>query len=90
VTKSETLDISQAREELNRIDRRLSESRIVWVTRHKRKAFALVDVEWLETVLETLEVLEDPEALKMLEASLEDVRRGRVYEHEEVAEDLRG
>lgn len=84
MTRIESLDISQARDQLNRIDERLSESRIIWVTRHKKKAFAFVDTEWLETVLETLEVLEDPDTLRMLSDSLEDIRHGRVHDHEAV------
>jgi PHD/YefM family antitoxin component YafN of YafNO toxin-antitoxin module len=83
---SNSLDISEARLEVTRIDERLKKSRIIWVTRRKKKAFALVDAQWLEAILETLEVLEDPDAFRMLEASSEDIRHGRLHSHQRLLE----
>jgi PHD/YefM family antitoxin component YafN of YafNO toxin-antitoxin module len=83
-----TLDISQARRELTRLDERLRNDRVIWVTRRNKKAFAVVDNDLMEAVLETLEILRDPEALRMLQKSLEDVQRGRVYAHEAVKREL--
>ena len=83
-----TLDISEARRQFTKLDERLREERLIWVTRHGKEAFAVVDVELMQAVLETLEILRDPEAFKMLEQSLEDVRAGRLYDHEDVKREI--
>lgn len=83
-----TLDISQARKQFNTIDRRLHKERLIWITRHQRKAFALIDADYLETVLETMEVLADPEAMEMLRRSIDDIRAGRLHDHDDVNREL--
>lgn len=72
------------RSHLHRLDKWLASDRVVWVTRHKRRAFAVVDPEYLESVLETLEILADPETAEMLEQSLRDIREVRLHSHEEL------
>lgn len=83
-----TLDISEARKHLNSLDERLKDERVIVVTRHGKKAFAAVDLEYLETVLETLEILSDPEAMEMLQKSIADVQAGRVHSHDEIEREL--
>jgi PHD/YefM family antitoxin component YafN of YafNO toxin-antitoxin module len=83
-----TLDISEARREFARLPERLREQQVIWVTKHNKKAFAVVDMELMETVLETLEILRDPEALKILQDSIADIRAGRLIDHEDVGEVL--
>jgi PHD/YefM family antitoxin component YafN of YafNO toxin-antitoxin module len=85
---TETLDISEARKEFTRLDQRLRKNRVIWVTRRNEKAFAVVGIELMEAVLETLEVLNDRNALRMLEKSLEDIRHGRVHDHENLKKEL--
>lgn len=82
------LDISEARKQLNSIDKRLRDERVIYVTRHNREAFALVDLEYLSTVMETIEILNDKEALRMLQESIEDIRAGRVFDHRDVEKEL--
>lgn len=83
-----TLDISEARKEFSRLDERLREEHVIWITRHNKKAFAVVDIGLLEALMETVEILNDPEALKMLQASLDDIRAGRVYDHDDIKSEL--
>ena len=83
-----TLDISEARKQLTKLDKRLQEERIIWITRHNKKAFAIVNLEHMEAVLETLEILRDPDALKMLQESLEDIRAARLHEHKDIKKEL--
>ena len=83
-----TLDISEARKQLNSLDERLKEERVIYVTRHNKKAFAVVDLEYLSAVVETVELLNDPEAMQMLQASIEDVRAGRVHSHDDIEKEL--
>jgi len=83
-----TLDISEARKQFSRLDERLREDRVIWITRHNKKAFAVVDTETLQTVLETIEILSDPEGLKMFQEGLRDIRAGRLYDHEDVKSEI--
>lgn len=83
-----TLDISEARKKFNTLDRDLQDDCVIYVTRHNKKAFAVVNVEYLTTVMETLEVLADPEALQLLQDSIADIRAGRVFDQDEVEREL--
>jgi antitoxin YefM len=78
---SSTLEISEARVHLNTMDERLRAERVIYVTRHRRPVFALVDAEYFEVVLDTLDILADPEALNMLRDALADIRAGRLHPH---------
>jgi len=44
----------------------------------------------MQAVLETLEILNDPKALLMLQQSLEDIQAGRIFDHEDVKKELHG
>ncbi len=83
-----TLDISEARKQFTKLDERLREDRVIWITRHNKRAFAVVDTELLETVLETIAILSDPEAFTMLQQSLQDIQAGRLHDHEDVKKEL--
>ena len=86
--ESSTLDISEARKQFSQLDKRLREHRVIWITRHNKKAFAVVDTELLETVLETIDILSDPEAVGMLQEGLRDIRAGRLFDHEAVKSEI--
>lgn len=83
-----TLDISEARKQFTKLDDRLREDRVIWITRRNKRAFAIVDPDLLQTVLETIEILSDPEACTMLQQSLQDIRAGRVHDHDDVKREL--
>lgn len=81
---SATLDISEARKQFNRMDDLLRDDRVIKITRHGKEAFAVVDLEFLSAVLETIEIMNNPESYKLLMASLDDIRSGRVIDQEDV------
>ncbi len=83
-----TLDISEARKQLNSIDERLKDEHVIFIARHNKKAFAVVDLEYLSAVMETIEILSDPEAMRMLEESIQDIRAGRLHDHDDVEKEL--
>lgn len=85
---SSTLDISEARKQFSQLDKRLREDRVIWITRHNKKAFAVVDTDLLQTVLETIEILSDPEALQMFQEGLRDIRAGRLHDHGDVKSEI--
>lgn len=83
-----TLDITEARSQLNRLDERLRDDRIIYVTRHNKRVFAVVDLVFLQTLVETMEIISDPDSLRLFQQSLEDIREGRVTEHEDLKKEL--
>ena len=88
MTAATTLDISEARKQFTRLDERLREDHLIWVTRHNKEVFAVVNIDLMQACLETLEILENPEAIQMLQQSLEDIRAGRLHDHEEIKKEL--
>ena len=84
----ETLDISEARKKFNSFDQDLRERPVIYITRHNKRAFAMVNIEYLETMIETMEVLSDPDAMAMLNESLKAIQEGRLIDHEDVEKEF--
>ena len=83
-----TLDISEARKQFNSLDVRLAADPIIFITRHNKRAFAIVDSEYLCAMLETIEIVCDPQSLDLFKQSLEDIRAGKLFEHDDVEREL--
>ena len=83
-----TLDITEARRQFNKLGERLRDEQVIYITRHNKRAFAVVDIEFLSSVLETIEILTDPESHRMFMESLEDIKMGRLHDHEDVKREL--
>ena len=79
-----TLDISEARNQFSRLDERLRDEHIIRVTRHNKPVFAVINLEYLATILETIEIMSDPQSFKLFQQSLDDLAQGRVHDHEDV------
>jgi antitoxin YefM len=79
-----SMDIAEAAKRLSTFDQQLKTRPVIWVTRKRKRAFAVVDQEYLENLLETMSILSDPEMMKQIHASLEDIKAGRLIDHEEV------
>ena len=86
------LTITKARQALLDLPERLAKAtdKTVSITRHGRPVLAVLPWELYESIIETLEVLGDPEATAALRASLEDIRKGRVVSHEVALKRMRG
>jgi antitoxin YefM len=86
------LTITKAREALLDLPERLAKStdKTVSITRHGRPVLAVLPWELYESIIETLEVLGDPEATAALRSSLEDIRKGRLVSHEVALKRIRG
>jgi PHD/YefM family antitoxin component YafN of YafNO toxin-antitoxin module len=85
---SATIDISEARRHFTRLDERLLKDRMIWVTRHNKKAFAVVDVDYIQAVLETLEILKDPKTAQYLVDSLKEIKSCALIDHEDLKSEL--
>jgi prevent-host-death family protein len=88
MTTAPTLDISEARNQIAHLSARLRDEHVIWITKHNKKVFAAVDADMMEALIETIEILRDPEALRMLQASFEDIRMGNLHDHEDVKKEL--
>jgi prevent-host-death family protein len=79
------LTISEARKALLDLPERLARTpeRAVTITRRGQPVLAILPWEFYESIVETLEILGDPEMVTALRESLEDLKRGRVVSHAE-------
>ena len=86
------LTITKAREALLDLPERLAKAsdKTVSITRHGRPVLAVLPWELYESIIETLEVLGDPQATAALRSSLEDIRKGRLVSHEVALKRIRG
>ena len=80
------LTISEARKEFLDLPEQLAREpeRAVIITRRGQPVLAVLPWEFYESIVETLEVLSEPELMAELRESIEDIERGRLLSHEEV------
>lgn len=85
-----TLTITQARKALLELPERLQKSpdKALEITKRGRPVLAVLPWELYESLVESLEVLSDPEMANALRESLEDIKRGRVMTHQEARKRL--
>ena len=62
--------------------------RPIVVEKHGKPAVVLVDARYFEGLLETLDLLSDPDAMKQLRRGLADERAGRLIPHEKLMKEL--
>jgi antitoxin YefM len=62
--------------------------RPIVVEKHGKPAVVLVDARYFEGLLETLDLLSDPEAMEQIRRSLEDEKAGRLIPHDELMKEL--
>jgi prevent-host-death family protein len=79
------LTISEARKVLLDLPEKLDRGseRAIMITRRGRPVLAVMPWELYESLVETLEILGDPDMLSALRNSLEDLKRGRVVSNRE-------
>jgi PHD/YefM family antitoxin component YafN of YafNO toxin-antitoxin module len=84
------LTISEARKALLDLPEKLARtpSRAATITRRGQPVLAILPWELYESIVETLEILGDPEMVTALRESLEDLKRGRVVTHGEAKKRL--
>ncbi|MDQ6893308.1 MAG: type II toxin-antitoxin system prevent-host-death family antitoxin [Acidobacteriota bacterium] len=84
------LALMEAREKLSGLNRELQArpETVVRITNRGKPALALLSAELYDSLIETLDVLTDPEAAEALRKSLSDIQAGRVHSLAEVAKRL--
>jgi prevent-host-death family protein len=79
------LTISEARKVLLDLPEKLERGsgRAITITRRGRPVLAVMPWEFYESLIETLDILGDPDTVSALRDSLEDLKRGRVISNRE-------
>lgn len=84
------LTISEARKALLNLPEKLARTpeRAVAITRRGQPVLAVLPWEFYESIVETLDSLGDPELVRALHESLEDLKRGRLVSNAEARKRL--
>lgn len=83
-----TVTVTQARDSLLELLRAAQErGEAVQITRNGRPAGVLISAEEWESLIETVEILSDPNAMRKIRRARAELREGRTRTHEEVWED---
>ncbi len=79
------LSISEVRNNLTRFPKRLKDDpEPVEITQRGKPVMALMSWDLFESLLETVEVMADEDAMKALRKSIRDIKEGRTYSTREV------
>ncbi len=71
------IPITEARNKFMKLPDQTAKDQILAVTRRNKEVMAVMSWELYEGLLETLEVLSDPELIKKLKVAMDDVKAGR-------------
>lgn len=81
--------VSQARARLTQLANEFVDSQeTVTITSRGKPVLAMIGYERYESIMETLEIMSDPELMEQLRDSLEEARRGEVIDIAEVEREL--
>ena len=58
------------------------------ITKHGKPVVAMISIADYESLMETLDILSDPETMARIKRSEEDIRKGRVHSWEEIKKSL--
>ena len=82
------LTITEARKKLMKLPEEAEKSEIIAITRRNKEIMALMSWELYEGLLETIEILGDPELMKNLKKGMEQVRSGKTHTIEQTRKRL--
>ena len=83
------LTITEARNKLMKLPEEAERNEIIAITRRNKEIMALMSWELYEGLLETIEILGDPELMKDLKKGMEQVRSGKTHTIEQARKRLR-
>jgi len=82
------LTITEARNKLMKLPEKAAKNEIIAITRRNKEIMALMSWELYEGLLETIEILGDPELMKDLKKGMEQVRSDKTHSVEQVRKRL--
>ena len=77
------IPITEARNKFMKLPDQAAKHKILAITRRNKEVMAVMSWELYEGLLETLEILADPELMQNLKKGVEDIRSGKTYSIEE-------
>jgi len=80
--------ITEARNKFMKLPDQTAKDQILAVTRRNKEVMAVMSWELYEGLLETIEVLSDPELIKHLRIAIDDFNAGRTHSLSETYERL--
>jgi prevent-host-death family protein len=86
--RMERIPITEARNRFMKLPDQAAKDKVLAVTRRNKEVMAVMSWELYEGLLETLEILSDPELMHNLRKGIEDVRAGRTHSLMEASEKL--
>ena len=84
----ERIPITEARNRFMKLPDKAAKNKVLAVTRRNKEVMAVMSWELYEGLLETLEILSDPELMNNLKRGIEDVKAGRTHSLKEAYERL--
>ncbi|MBW2006419.1 MAG: type II toxin-antitoxin system Phd/YefM family antitoxin [Deltaproteobacteria bacterium] len=84
----ETLTITEARNKFMKLPDESTGNQIIAVTRRNKEVMAVMSWELYEGLLETIEILADPELMKNIKRGIKEIKSGKTYTIEESRERL--
>ncbi|MBM93097.1 MAG: hypothetical protein CMJ35_16035 [Phycisphaerae bacterium] len=88
MSPTSTMEMTEARNQFGKLQKRVQDERVIYVTKHGKKAFAVIDTEYLQIILETIEIVSDPESYRMFMESMEDIKNNRFIDHDDLKREL--
>ncbi len=82
------IPITEARNKFMKLPDQADKHQILVVTRRNKEVMALMSWELYEGLLETIEVLSDPELMNHLKKGIDDVKAGKTHSLSEAYERL--
>ena len=79
----EKLTITEARNTFMKLPDKTADNQIIAVTRRNKEVMAIMSWELYEGLLETVEILADPELMGNIKKGLEEIKSGKTYTLEE-------
>jgi len=84
----ERIPITEARNRFMKLPDQATKNQVLAVTRRNKEVMAVMSWELYEGLLETIEILADPDLMGHLRKSMDDIQAGRTYSLAEACERL--
>lgn len=84
----EKLTITEARNRFMKLPDETPGNQIIAVTRRNKEVMAVMSWELYEGLLETIEILADPELMKSIKTGIKEIKSGKTYTIKESRERL--
>jgi antitoxin YefM len=82
------IPITEARNKFMKLPDQAAKDEILAITRRNKEVMAVMSWELYEGLLETMEVLSDPDLMSLLKEAVDDVKNGRTHALSEAHERL--